>query len=68
MGFTVVGLLVVLAIVAVLARKQQGAAPAPGAAAPAGDVRGQGRQIQQQIRQQLDAAMQQPRPMPEDSQ
>jgi hypothetical protein len=73
-----VGLVVVLAIVAVVAKKQLGAVSeiklpqAAGATAPQvapdpqASVRDQSQQIQQQIKQSVDAAMQQARPMPED--
>ena len=78
--FGLVGLVVVLAIVGLLARKQLAATRAPvpalqtatGAAAPAsapsGTVREQSQQVQQQVREQVEALMQQPRPMPDDSQ
>ena len=75
-GWGLVGLLVVLAIVAVTARKQLAATPpalpaalqqgAP-AGGPAPTVREQGRQIEQQVQQQVDSLMQ-PRPMPDDAQ
>lgn len=71
MAFAIIGLLVALAVVAVLARKQLGATRVAVPPAPAGapaNVREQSEQIQQQIKQQLDAEMQQRRPMPEDSQ
>ena len=68
-----IGLVLALLVVGVLAKKQMSAAltpavPAmpPGATAPAGDVRTQSRQIQEQIKQSLDAA-QQRRPMPDDN-
>jgi len=74
--FSIVGLLVVLAIVGVLAKKQLAATHAPAPAlqapgqpaqpAPTGNVREQSQQIQQQFKQQLDAAMQQARPMPDE--
>jgi hypothetical protein len=69
--FGVLSLLVVVAIVGVLAKKQLGAgavtAPpvtaAPGAPpAPAGTPR----QQVEQFKQGLDATLQQPRPMPDD--
>lgn len=76
MLFGVVGLVVALAIVGVLAKRQMAATriavPAvPGAAAPAAgasapSVRLQGQQLQQQVQQQVESLMQQPRPMPED--
>ena len=74
--FGMVGLVVALAIVGVLAKKQlastqavvpslqvPGAAPVP---APTGSVREQSQQVQQQYKQALEAAMQQARPMPDD--
>lgn len=77
MVFGLVGLLVALAIVAVLARQQMAAtrtavpsqapglqAPAPGASAAS--VRDQSQHMQQQIKQQMDGLMQQARPMPDD--
>lgn len=69
--FGILSLLVVVAIVAVLARKQLGAA-APAAATspvPAGTAPqpvGTPAQQVQQVRQAIDAAMQQPRPMPDE--
>ena len=73
MGFGIVGLLVVLAVVAVLAKKSASTARAPvmalpGVQTPAGNVREQSQQIQQQVRQQLDAVMQQARERDPDSQ
>ena len=71
-----VGLVVALAIVGVLAKKQlvstQAVVPSlqvPGAAsvpAPTGTVREQSQQVQQQYKQALEAAMQQARPMPDE--
>jgi hypothetical protein len=70
-----IGLVLALLVVGVLAKKQLGmvaTTPAlpPGAsapaAAPAGDVRTQSRQLQEQIKQSLDAA-QQRRPVPDDN-
>ena len=71
-----VGLVVALAIVGVLAKKQlastqavvpslqvPGAAPVP---APTGSVREQSQQVQQQYKQALESALQQPRPLPDD--
>ena len=77
MGFGLIGLLVALAIVAVLVKKQMGATrmavppavqglPAPADGAAPATVRAQSQQMQQQVKQQMDALMQQPRPMPED--
>lgn len=77
MGFGLIGLVVALAIVGVLAKKQltgtSAVVPAlqvPGAAsvpAPTGNVRAQSQQIQQQYKQALDAAMQKPRVVPDDN-
>ena len=80
--FGLVGLVVVLAIVGLLAKKQLAATrapvpalqPATGSAAPAseptGTVREQSQQMQQQVKQQVkqqvEGLMQQARPMPED--
>lgn len=74
--FGLVGLVVVLAIVGLLAKKQLAAMRAPipalptatGAAAPASTptVRAQSQQMQQQVKQQMEGLMQQARPMPED--
>ncbi|NML86715.1 hypothetical protein [Polaromonas sp.] len=78
--FGVLGLLIVLVVVGVLAKKQLGALslvpPQNPAAANAGVTlpatspgatpQAQSQQIQQQIKQSVEAAMQQPRPMPEE--
>jgi hypothetical protein len=78
--FGLVGLIVVLAIVSTLAKKQLSAVgeikvpqpigTAPGAVANATDpnasVKQQSQQIQQQYQQAIEAAVQQPRPMPDD--
>ena len=69
-----IGLVLALLVVGVLAKKQMSPAVAPvlppgvqaTAPAPAGDARTQSRQIQEQIKQSLDAA-QQRRPMPDDN-
>lgn len=66
-----IGLVLALLIVGVLVKKQMSSslavvpvvAPAPGA--PASTVRAQSEQIQQQVREQLEAATQ-ARPMPDD--
>jgi hypothetical protein len=69
--FGILSLLVVVAIVGILAKKQLGAA-APAAAtspAPEGTVVqpvGTPAQQVQQVRQTIDATMQQARPMPEE--
>ncbi len=72
--FTVASLLIVLAIVGVLAKKQLGTvsgtaadAQVPGAAISSGaTVPEQSRQIQQQVRQAVETSMQQARPMPDE--
>ena len=81
--FGLVGLVVALAIVGVLAKKQLAATrvpvpslqqPAaagganPPASAATGSVREQSQQVQQQVKQQVEGLMQQARPMPEDPQ
>jgi len=66
--FTIVGLVLVLAIVGVLAKKQLGTGVAPpvaggaGISAPAGTPQ----QQVQQFQKAAEAAMQQARPMPDD--
>ncbi|RQO80825.1 hypothetical protein [Acidovorax sp. FJL06] len=70
-----VGLVVALALVGLLVKKQLSAtrAPvpalqtAPDASAPTGTVREQSQQVQQQVKQQVEGLMQQARPMPEDA-
>ena len=69
--FGLIGLVVVLAIVGTVVKQQlasqKAVVPAlqvPGAPAPTGNVREQSQQIQQQYKQALDAALQQPRPEP----
>ncbi|RZL64532.1 MAG: hypothetical protein EOP81_08235 [Variovorax sp.] len=64
-----IGLVLALLVVGVLVKKQM-TVVAPATAVPAGasqgaDVRTQSQQIQQQVRESVDAAMQ-PRPMPDD--
>ena len=65
------GLVLALVIVGLLVKKQMAAARAPlpplapAASAPA-TVRAQSQQVQQQVKQQMDALMQQPRTLPED--
>lgn len=77
--FGLVGLLLVVAIVGLLAKKNLGslsAAPTPSATSagvelptttPGATVKEQSQQIQQQYKQQVEAAVQQPRAMPEDT-
>ncbi|MEO7885307.1 MAG: hypothetical protein ABI893_09545 [Polaromonas sp.] len=70
--FSIVSLLVVLAAVGLLVKKQLGsqvASPsaagmpaAPGGATP----QEQSRQVQQQVKQSVESMMQQPRPLPDD--
>jgi hypothetical protein len=64
--FTIVGLVVVLGIVGVLARKQLTAGVAPHGASEAGVPTGTPKQQIQQFQKSLDAAMQQPRTMPDE--
>ncbi|MES2950075.1 MAG: hypothetical protein V4858_16155 [Pseudomonadota bacterium] len=70
--FGIVGLLLTLAIVGLLAKKQLGAltttaAPAGAASMPAGaTVQQQSQLIQQQIKQDVEKSLQQPLPMPEE--
>ena len=70
----IVSLLLVLAVVGMLRKKQlaslRSPVPAILPAAPASTsatVRAQSEQMQQQVRQALDEAMQQPRHIPEDA-
>ncbi|RZI97629.1 MAG: hypothetical protein EOP78_00305 [Variovorax sp.] len=72
--FGLVGLLLALVIVGLLVKKQfttlaaPSLPPVPGAtAAPGGTAKDQSQQIQQQYKQAIDAAMQQPRKMPDDN-
>ncbi|WP_119965865.1 hypothetical protein [Simplicispira lacusdiani] len=69
-----VSLLLVLAVVGVLAKKQlapqRGPLPMLQPAAPASapnNARVQGEQVQEQYRQALEGALQQPRSMPDDA-
>ena len=65
--FTIVSLVVVLGIVGVLARKQLTSGVAPhGSSEAAGVPSGTPKQQLQQFQKSLDAAMQQPRPMPDE--
>ena len=70
--FGVIGLLLALAIVGVLAKKNLSAVttvppPAGMASAPTGaTVQQQSQLLQQQVKQSVDNAMQQARPMPAD--
>jgi hypothetical protein len=78
--FGVLGLVVVLGIVGWLAKTQLAStrqavpslavpgtdSPSVPASAPAATLREQSQQIQQQVKQSLEAAMQQARPMPDD--
>lgn len=74
--FGLVGLVMVLAIVGLLAKKQLAATRTPvpalqtagpaSAPAPATTVRAQSQQIQQQVQQQVEGLMQQVRPMPDE--
>jgi flagellin-like protein len=66
----VLGLLIVMAVVALLAKKQLGAVSvtAPGISVPASGTtpQQQGQQIQKQIGQAVENSLQQTRPMPDD--
>ena len=74
--FGVLSLLMVVAVIAVLAKKQLSPAPVKLAPADAGlavpapadgaTPQQQSQQIQRQVRQSLETTMQQARPMPED--
>ncbi|MFI5446028.1 hypothetical protein [Polaromonas sp. UC242_47] len=74
--FSILSLLIVVAVIGVLAKKQFSAAPVKASAAdgavslpattPGATPQQQSQQIQQQVRQTLENAMQQARPMPED--
>lgn len=73
--FGVLSLLVVVAIVGFLAKKQLGSASAPVAVpqaagvpsvAPGGTSAQQSQQLQQQVKKDVESLMQQARPMPED--
>lgn len=67
--FTIVGMVVVLAIVGVLVKKQMSAGVAPRTTADGTVVPGTAATPQQQVQQfqkAAEAAMQQPRPMPEE--
>ena len=64
--FTIVGMVVVLGIVGVLAKKQLTSGVAPHGAETAGAPTGTPKQQMQQFQKSLDAAMQQPRPMPDE--
>ena len=72
--FGLIGLVVVLAIVGTLVKQQlasqKAVVPAlqvPGTPAPTGNVREQSQQIQQQYKQALEGALNQPRPEPDDA-
>ncbi|MBT2324201.1 hypothetical protein J7E62_17765 [Variovorax paradoxus] len=58
-----IGLVLALLIVGLLVKKQMGGV----AGAPAANPHAQSQQIQQQFKQSLDAAMQQPRPVADDN-
>jgi len=68
MIFGVLGLLMVVLIVGVLAKKQLTAGVAPSTTEPGVSVpTGTPQQQMQQFQKAAEAAMQQPRPMPEDT-
>ena len=62
-----VGVLVALVIVGVLVKKQMSGMAANTGASGAPTTVSQPRQVQQQFQQSLDAAMQQPRPVPDEA-
>ena len=63
--FSVLGLLFVVAVIGMLAKKQLSpVAATPGSAAPLSPASAQ--QLPQQVRQAVDAALQQPRAMPDE--
>jgi len=67
--FSVVGLLLVVMIVGLLAKKQLTSVPAPAGTGPSAGVvapAGTPRQQVQQFQQAVQESMQQPRPMPDD--
>lgn len=68
--FGVLGLLIVLAVVALLAKKQMGSTviTAPGISIPASGAtpQQQSQQIQKQIGQSIESSLQQARPMPDE--
>jgi hypothetical protein len=68
--FGVLGLLIVLAVVALLARKQTGAlsVATPGISVPSSGTtpQQQSQQIQKQIGQSVENSLQQARPLPDD--
>ncbi|MDI1244968.1 MAG: hypothetical protein PSV24_06160 [Rhodoferax sp.] len=65
--FGVLSLLIVVAVLGTLAKKQlTGVSAMDPASAPGGNAQQQSQQIQQQVKQSLDAAMQQARPPAED--
>ncbi|MFT3776888.1 MAG: hypothetical protein QM772_01195 [Ottowia sp.] len=71
-SFGLIALLVVLVIVGWLGTRQVARVPAPalpasGAASAQGNVAEQSRQIQQQIRQQVESTLQAPRDLPDDA-
>ena len=69
-GLSLLGLVIVALVVGLLVTRQTAVSRSPAAAvgvpasAPQGNVREQSQQIQQQYKQALDAALQQPRPEP----
>jgi Na+-transporting methylmalonyl-CoA/oxaloacetate decarboxylase gamma subunit len=63
---SVLGLLLVVAIVGLLAKKQLSTPIAGPEATPGATVQQQSQQVQQQVKQSVEAAMQQARPVPDD--
>ena len=67
--FGVLGLVLALAIVGLLVKRQLGTTVAPVLPSPAGQSApaANPRQVQEQFKQSLDAAMQQPRALPDEA-
>ncbi len=65
--FGIISLLIVLAIVGMLAKKQLGGAASLAPGAVPGASPQQSQQLQQQIQQTVEGTLQQARPMPEDA-
>jgi hypothetical protein len=64
--FGVLGLLLVLAVVGLLAKKQLASTSALPQTTPGTTVQQQSQQVQQQVKESVEAAMQQARPVPDD--
>ena len=72
-GMGLLGLVIVALVVGLLVKKQTAVSRSPTeavgvpASAPQGNVREQSQQIQQQYKQALEGALNQPRPEPDDA-